>query len=70
MRFDKVFQVIGDYESILMLQVRCPANCPSMKVESVVIYVWWKYYPVQMTPTDLTSKNVLDATGKNHEVPW
>ena len=38
----KFFKMIGDYESILMLHVRCLANCPSMKVESLVIYVWWK----------------------------
>ena len=37
----KFFKLIGDYESILMLRDRYPANCPSMKVESLVIYVWW-----------------------------
>ena len=30
----KLFNMIGVYESILMLQDRCPATCPSMKDES------------------------------------
>ena len=40
----KIFKIkmIGDYESFLMLHNRCLANCPPMKVESLVIYVWWK----------------------------
>ena len=60
----KFFKLIGDPESILMLQDRCTANCPSMKVKSLVIYVWWKYYPVHVTLTDLAGKDVLDVTGK------
>ena len=33
------FKLIGDYESVLMLQDRCPSTCPSMKVESLVMYI-------------------------------
>ena len=47
-----------------MLRDRYPANCPSMKVESLVIYVWWKYYFVHVTIKDLAGKDVLDVTGE------
>ena len=60
----KFFKLIGDYESILMLQDRCPANCPSMKVELLVMYVGWKYYSVHVTLKDLAGKDVLDVTGQ------
>ena len=60
----KFFKMIGDYESILMMHDRCPANCPSMKVKSLVMYVWWKYYASHVTLTDLAGKDVLDVTGK------
>jgi hypothetical protein len=60
----KFFKLIGDNESILMLWDRCPANCPSMKVESLVMYLWWKYYSVHVTLKDLAGKDVLNVTGK------
>ena len=36
----KFFKLIGDYESLLMLRDKCPANCPSMMIKSLVMYVW------------------------------
>ena len=47
-----------------MLQDTCPANCPSILDESLVMYVWWKYYSVHVTLKDLAGKDVLDVTGK------
>ena len=56
------FKLIGDYESLLMLRDKCPANCPSMKVESLVMhYVWWKCYASSMTLLDLGGKEVVDV---------
>ena len=60
----KFLKLIGGYESILMLRDKCPAKCPSIKVELLVMYVWGKYFPVQVTLTDLAGKDVLDVTGK------
>ena len=59
----KFFKLIGDYESLLMLRDKCPANCPSMKVESLVMYVWWKYNASSMTLLDLGGKEVYDVMG-------
>lgn len=59
----KFFKLIGDYESLLMLRDKCPANCPSMKVESLVMYVWWKYNAPSMTLLDLGGKEVYDVMG-------
>ena len=35
-----------------------------MRVESLVMYVWWKYYSVHVTLKDLAGKDVLDVTGE------
>ena len=58
----RFFKLIGDYESLLMLRDKCPSNCPSMKVESLLIYVWWKYILSSiMTLLDLRGKEVVDV---------
>ena len=36
----RFFKMIGDYESLLMLRDKCHKNCPSMKVESCIMYMW------------------------------
>ena len=36
-----------------------------MKVESLVMYLWWKHYPVHVTLTELDGKDVLDVTGQS-----
>ena len=35
-----------------------------MKVESLVMYLWWKYYSVHVKLKDLAGKDELDMTGK------
>ena len=45
-----------------MLRDKCPTNCPSMKVESLVMYLWWKCNVSSMTLVDLGGKEVNDVT--------
>ena len=57
----KFFKLIGDYESLLMLRDKCPENCPSMKVESLVLYCWWKFHKKGSPLTDLSGAAVKDV---------
>jgi hypothetical protein len=55
--------MIGDYESLLMLHNKCPKNCPSMKEESCIMYMWYKFRPTTTVLTNMTGVPVSDVTG-------
>ena len=59
----RFFKVIGDYESLLMLRDKRPKNCPSMKVESCIMYMWYKFRPTTTVLTNLAGIPVTDVTG-------
>jgi hypothetical protein len=47
----------------LILKDGCPANCLSIKDESLVMHALWKYYLVLVNLTNLADKAVLDVAG-------
>ena len=59
----RFFKLIGDYESLLMLRDKRPKNCPSMRVESCIMYMWYKFRPVTTVLTNLAGEPVNDVTG-------
>jgi hypothetical protein len=42
-QLERFFKMIGDYDSLLILQDRPPENCISMKVESLLQFVDYKF---------------------------
>jgi hypothetical protein len=59
----RTLKLIGDYESLLMLCDKCPKNCPSMRVESCIMCMWYKFRPVTMVLTNLAGEPVNNVTG-------
>ena len=55
------FKIIGDYQSLLMLRDRRPLNCPSMNVESLIMYLRWKFGPKTMPLTNLEGVPMKDV---------
>ena len=39
------FSMIGDYESLLILQSKAPKKCPSMNVDSICLFFDWELKP-------------------------
>ena len=62
-RLTRFFKLIGDYESLLHLCDKCPKSCPSMRVESCNMYMWYKLRSVTTDLTNLTGEPVKDITG-------
>ena len=58
----RFFKMIGDYESLLMLCDKRPKNYPSMKVESCIMNMWYKFRPTTTVLTNLASVPVTDVT--------
>ena len=58
----RFFKLIGDYESLLMLRDKRPKNCPSMRVESCIMYMWYKFRPVTTVLTNLAGEPVNNVT--------
>ena len=46
-----------------MLCDKYPKNCPSMRVESCIMYMWYKFRPVTTVLTNLAGALVNDVTG-------
>ena len=59
----KFFKIIGDYESLLMLRDERPVNCPSMNVNSCVLYLKWKFQPRTAILTNMAGQPLMDVTG-------
>ena len=57
--FEKFLILIGDYESLLMLDPLCPANCMSVKPESAMLFIRYK----TGCPAD---GNLLNESVKGH----
>ena len=57
------FKMIGEYEPLMMLVDKQPKNCPSMKVESCIMYMWYKFRPTTTVLTNLADIPVTDVTG-------
>ena len=45
-----------------MLCDKRPKNCPSLRVESCIIYMWYKFRPVTTVLTNLAGEPVNDVT--------
>ena len=58
----RFFKMIGAYESLLMLHDKCHKNCPSIKVESLIMYMWYKFRPTRTVLTNLAGVPVTDVT--------
>ena len=58
----RFFKLIGNYESLLMLCDKHPKNCSSMRVESCIMYMWYKFRPVTTVLTNLAGEPVNDVT--------
>ena len=59
----RFFKMIGDYKSLLMLRDKRPKSCLSMKVESHIMYMWYKFRPTKTVLTNLAGILVTDITG-------
>ena len=59
----RFFKMIDDYKSLLMLCDKHPKNCPSMKVKSCIMYMWYKFRPTTAVLTNLAGVPVTDVTG-------
>jgi hypothetical protein len=59
----RFFKMMGDYESLLMLCDKCTKHCQSMKVESCIMFMWYKFWPTTTALTNLAGVPVTDVTG-------
>ena len=55
--------LIGDYDSSLILDDFAPKYAPSMKVETLVLYLKFKYYEAHEFLTEANGEPVLDVDG-------
>jgi len=60
---EKFCWLIGDYDSSIILNARCPAFSPSMRVETIVLYLRFKFQQETQVLKDLSGNVVKDVDG-------
>ena len=60
---EKFCWLIGDYESSIILNLRRPDFSPSMSVETIVLYLRYKFHRETYVLKDLSGNNVKDVDG-------
>ena len=57
----KFCYLVGDYDSSLILDPFCPKFAPSMKVETLVLYLRYKFFDDDEVLTDINGNVVMDV---------
>lgn len=59
----KFCYLIGDYDSVLILDKKCPEYAPSVKVETLVLYLHFKFHDKTELLTDVDGKTIHNKEG-------
>ena len=62
-QLESFLTLIGDYDSLLLLDEKAPTNCISMNVESLALYIQFKRTPKDTPLKNLADEEVHDVSG-------